>query len=72
MAAACATSSSKPSSAATHGWTSKGYYGLDQGPIVMMIENHLTGWFWELTKGCESVSAGLRWAGFDGGIWLDT
>ncbi|MGI8437843.1 MAG: glucoamylase family protein, partial [Chthoniobacterales bacterium] len=25
------------------GWISQGYYGLDQGPIVMMIENYRSG-----------------------------
>lgn len=54
-----------------HGWISKGYYGLDQGPIVMMIENHLTGWFWELMKRCGPVTEGLKRAGFRGG-WLAT
>lgn len=52
------------------GWIAKGYYGLDQGPIVMMIENHLTGWFWELMKRCEPVAEGLKRAGFRGG-WLE-
>lgn len=51
------------------GWISKGYYGLDQGPIVMMIENHLTGWFWELMKRCGPLRTGLDRAGFRGG-WL--
>jgi len=53
-----------------HGWISKGYYGLDQGPIVMMIENHLTGWFWELMKRCGPTTEGLGRAGFRGG-WLE-
>ena len=51
------------------GWISKGYYGLDQGPIVMMIENHRSGFFWELMKRCPAITAGLRRAGFAGG-WL--
>ncbi len=51
------------------GWISKGYYGLDQGPIVMMIENHRTGFLWELIKKCPYIVAGLRKAGFTGG-WL--
>jgi hypothetical protein len=51
------------------GWVSKGYYGLDQGPIVIMIENYRTGFFWELMKKCPYVVAGLRRAGFSGG-WL--
>jgi hypothetical protein len=51
------------------GWISKGYYGLDQGPIVMMIENHRSGFFWDLMRGCPDITAGLRRAGFTGG-WL--
>ncbi len=51
------------------GWISKGYYGLDQGPIVMMIENHRTGFLWELMKKCPFIIEGLRKAGFTGG-WL--
>jgi hypothetical protein len=51
------------------GWVSKGYYGLDQGPVVIMIENYRTGFFWELMKRCPHVVAGLRRAGFSGG-WL--
>ena len=51
------------------GWISKGYYGLDQGPIVMMIENHRTGFIWELMKKCPVIVEGLRRAGFTGG-WL--
>jgi len=51
------------------GWVSKGYYGLDQGPVVIMIENYRTEFFWELMKKCPYVVAGLRRAGFIGG-WL--
>ena len=52
------------------GWISSGYYGIDQGPIVLMIENHLTGFFWELMKGCPHIVRGLKRAGFRGG-WLE-
>ena len=51
------------------GWISKGYYGLDQGPVVLMIENYRTGFFWELMKRCPYIKYGLRLAGFKGG-WL--
>lgn len=51
------------------GWTSEGYYGLDQGPIVMMIENYRSGWLWDLLRGCTWLGLGLRRAGFRGG-WL--
>jgi hypothetical protein len=52
------------------GWISKGYYGLDQGPVVIMIENYRTGFLWELMKECPYVRNGLHRAGFSGG-WLD-
>ncbi|MEO5649497.1 MAG: glucoamylase family protein, partial [Ginsengibacter sp.] len=51
------------------GWISKGYYGLDQGPIVLMIENYQTGFFWRLMRSCSYIETGLRRAGFRGG-WL--
>jgi hypothetical protein len=51
------------------GWVSQGYYGLDQGPIVMMIENYRTGLIWRLMRKCPHIISGLRRAGFSGG-WL--
>jgi len=51
------------------GWISLGYYGLDQGPIVTMIENYRTGFLWRLMRKCPYIIEGLRRAGFDGG-WL--
>lgn len=51
------------------GWVSEGYYGLDQGPIVMMIENYRSGMLWRLLRRCPFVVTGLRRAGFRGG-WL--
>ena len=51
------------------GWYSNNYYGLNEGPVVLMIENYLNGFVWELMKRPSSVSLGLRQAGFSGG-WL--
>jgi hypothetical protein len=51
------------------GWLSEGCYGLDQGLVVMMIENHRTGLIWDIFKRCPYVRAGLSRAGFRGG-WL--
>src|SRR6184192_1256120 len=51
------------------GWVSLGYYGLDQGPIVAMIENYRTGFLWRLMRNCPYIIEGLRRAGFEGG-WL--
>lgn len=55
--------------AADKGWISKGYYGLDQGPIVLMIENYRSGFLWRLMRRCPYIITGLRQAGFSGG-WL--
>jgi hypothetical protein len=51
------------------GWISKGYYGLDQGPVVLMIENYRSGLIWRLMRGCPYLVTGLLRAGFTGG-WL--
>jgi hypothetical protein len=60
-----------PTFAAASGteWISKGYYGLDQGPIVLMIENYCSGLLWRLMRRCRYIVSGLRRAGFSGG-WL--
>jgi hypothetical protein len=51
------------------GWVSPWHYGLNQGPVVLMIENYRSELLWRLTRQCPHVVAGLRRAGFDGG-WL--
>jgi hypothetical protein len=50
-------------------WVSPWHYGLNQGPIVLMIENYYSGLVWKLMRSCPHVVAGLRRAGFAGG-WL--
>ena len=50
-------------------WVSPGHYGLDQGIVMMMIENHRTQLIWRLMRACPHVVTGLRRAGFRGG-WL--
>ena len=62
------TYDSNPDSPA--GWISPWHYGLNVGPIALMIENHLGGMLWNLMRGCPYIGAGLRRAGFSGG-WLD-
>lgn len=57
------------STAESKQWISQGYYGLDQGPIVLMIENYRSGFLWELMRRCPYIGDGLRHAGFSGG-WL--
>jgi len=51
------------------GWVSEGYFGLDQGLVVLMIENYRTGLIWKLMRRCEPIRKGLARAGFKGG-WL--
>ena len=51
------------------GWLSEGWYGLDQGLLVMSIENHRTGLIWEIMRHCSYMRDGLKGAGFEGG-WL--
>jgi hypothetical protein len=59
-----------PHSSGSHGWVSPWHFGIDQGPIVLMIENVRSGLVWALMRRCPYVAAGLRRAGFGGG-WLD-
>jgi hypothetical protein len=55
---------------ADHGaWVSPGNFGLDQGIVVLMIENYRTGLIWRLMRHCPWIRKGLRNAGFRGG-WL--
>lgn len=51
-------------------WVSAGHFGLDQGILVMMIENHRSELIWRLLRGSPYVRTGLRRAGFRGG-WLE-
>jgi hypothetical protein len=53
-----------------HGWFDAEQLGIDQGPIVAMIENHRTGLIWETMKRNPYLVRGLCRAGFAGG-WLE-
>ena len=53
-----------------HGWVSRFNFGIDQGPIMLMIENHRSGFLWSIMRQCRYLVAGLRRAGFTGG-WLE-
>jgi hypothetical protein len=52
-----------------NGWVSPWHFGINEGPIVIMIENYKSGLVWQLMRGCRYLVAGLRAAGFTGG-WL--
>jgi len=51
------------------GWISSGHFALDQGPVILMIENYYSELMWRLMRSCPYVVTGLRRAGFKGG-WL--
>jgi hypothetical protein len=50
-------------------WVTPYHFGIDQGPVVLMIENYRSGLIWDIMRRCPAVLAGLRRAGFTGG-WL--
>ena len=61
------TYATKPGHAS--GWVSPWHFGINQGPVVLMIENHRSGLLWELMRECPYLIQGLKRAGFGGG-WL--
>jgi hypothetical protein len=68
-ATAGATGSDDGDTSRDPGWVSAGEFGLDQGIIVLMIENFRSGLPWRLGRGIPCLRAGLKRAGFRGG-WL--
>ena len=50
-------------------WTSDNHFGINVGPIVMMVENFRSGLLWRLMRACPYIITGLRRAGFSNG-WL--
>lgn len=51
------------------GWVDGDYLGIDQGPIIAMLENHRSELVWRTMRKNPYIRAGLRRAGFQGG-WL--
>lgn len=54
----------------TVAWWATDYLGIDQGPIIMMIENYLTGSVWARCMQNVDVLRGLSRAGFDAVVGL--
>lgn len=52
------------------GWFDNEYLGIDQGPILLMIENYRSGFVWKVMRGNPHIRRGLERAGFKDG-WLD-
>ena len=46
-------------------WYPQRYLAIDQGPIIIMIENHRTALLWNLFMSCPEVRQGLRKLGFE-------
>lgn len=51
------------------GWVARDHLGIDQGPILAMLENHRTGLVWRTMRRNPHIRRGLVRLGFTGG-WL--
>lgn len=51
------------------GWVDRDYLGIDQGPILLMLENHHSAMIWKRMRQNPYLRKGLERAGFSGG-WL--
>ena len=49
----------------TQGWYAQSHIGIDQGPIILMIENYRSGLLWDLFMSCPEVRGGLTLLGFE-------
>lgn len=49
----------------TKNWYAKSHLAIDQGPIIIMIENYRTGLLWKLFMSCPEVKGGLEKLGFE-------
>jgi len=45
-------------------WYAKSHLAIDQGPIIVMIENYRSGLLWKLFMSCPEVQQGLKKLGF--------
>ncbi len=48
----------------TKNWYANSYLAIDEGPIVVMMENYRTGLLWKLFMSCPEVQNGLKKLGF--------
>ena len=46
-------------------WYAATHLAIDQGPIIIMIENYRTGLLWKLFMSCAEIREGLRRLGFE-------
>ncbi|WP_354003263.1 glucoamylase family protein [Mucilaginibacter aquariorum] len=45
-------------------WFANSYLAIDQGPIIVMIENYRSGLLWNLFMSCPEVKTGMKGLGF--------
>ncbi|MDB5200118.1 MAG: hypothetical protein JWO92_2081 [Chitinophagaceae bacterium] len=48
----------------TDNWYPKKYLAIDQGPIIVMMENYRSGLLWKLFMSCPEIKNGLKKLGF--------
>jgi hypothetical protein len=48
-----------------HNWYAKSHLAIDQGPIIVMIENYRTGLIWKLFMNIPDIQNGLKKLGFE-------
>lgn len=48
----------------TNIWFADAYLAIDQGPMIVMIENYRTGLLWKLFMSCPEVKTGMKSIGF--------
>jgi hypothetical protein len=51
------------------GWFPKRYLAIDQGPIIIMMENYRSGLLWKLFMSSPEIKSGLKKLGFSS-PWL--
>ncbi len=49
----------------TKNWVAESHLAIDQGPIIVMIENYRTGLLWKLFMSCPEIKSGLKKLGFE-------
>lgn len=53
----------------TKNWYAKSHLAIDQGPVIVMIENYRTGLLWNLFMSCDEIKNGLLKLDFES-PWL--
>jgi hypothetical protein len=67
----CSLNLSFPATSPAHpGWITHEHFGINQGPVVLMLENFRSELLWRLMRNCPYIAKGLLRAGFAGG-WLE-